>query len=373
MNSLKILFCTDGIFPHAIGGMQRHSRLLLQELANNTAVEIVVVHPHEQDIFTAHKNITEIHVKGIDKDKNYLIECYKYSQRVYNVILKHPDYIVYSQGLSVWYKTAAIKNTVIVNPHGLEPFQAIGLKAKLTAIPFKIIFKYLFKHADYVISLGGKLTAILENNISDKNKIVVLPNAVNLPENIAIKNFTQELKFLFVGRFEENKGIFYLLEAIKELNNSHIQNNYSFTFAGKGPLYSKCLKNYAHLHNVNFLGFVHDRELTELYKTCHIFILPTLYEGMPTAVMEAMSYGMPVIVTDVGATSELVDADNGFLIKAADKSALADAIKKMMNMSNTQLQQMALASLKKIKDKYTWTAVAQQHIELFYKLLTKSL
>ena len=46
-HKIEVLFCTDGIFPHAVGGMQRHSSLLIEELAATGAVELIVVHPHE--------------------------------------------------------------------------------------------------------------------------------------------------------------------------------------------------------------------------------------------------------------------------------------------------------------------------------------
>jgi glycosyltransferase involved in cell wall biosynthesis len=373
LNTLKILFCTDGIFPYAVGGMQRHSKLLIEELAKNVGVEIVVVHPHKEKIFTSYNNVSEISLPGINTNKNYLLECYKYSQKVYQIILNHPNHVVYSQGLSVWYKIAHIKNKVIVNPHGLEPFQAIGIKAKLTAIPFKIIFKYLFKHADVVISLGGKLTDILQTAISDKSKIRVLPNAVNLPDNINPKNFSKKLHFLFVGRFEYNKGIFYLLNAIEQYSNTHKSNDFTIIFAGKGPLYAQCIKKYSHLPQVKFLGYVDDNKLNELYRQCHIFVLPTLFEGMPTVVMEAMSYGMPVIVSDVGATAQLVNIDNGFLIPPANIDALVEAIKAILNKQPDELTQMGVNSINKIKYNYTWELVAQKHLDLFHELFKKSL
>ena len=80
---LGIVFCTDGIFPYQIGGMQRHSRKLIESLAKNE-IQIVVVHPHNESIFNDFDNIVEYHVKGIDISKKYLIESYYYSKRVFD-------------------------------------------------------------------------------------------------------------------------------------------------------------------------------------------------------------------------------------------------------------------------------------------------
>ena len=71
MNLLKVVFCTDGIFPHQIGGMQRHSRLLLESLAAFD-VELTVIHPHEGvQVFNDELRIKEFAIRGIDKKKNY--------------------------------------------------------------------------------------------------------------------------------------------------------------------------------------------------------------------------------------------------------------------------------------------------------------
>ena len=127
--------------------MQRHSRLLIEYLAKNKSIELIVIHPHEEKVFAVDSDIHEFSVKPIDTRKIYLLECYRYSRRVYKIINEHPRHIIYSQGLSVWYNIKKITWRLAINPHGLEAFQVISFKEKLTAVPFKIIFKYLFNHA----------------------------------------------------------------------------------------------------------------------------------------------------------------------------------------------------------------------------------
>ena len=78
---IKIAFCTDGIFPHSIGGIQRHSTLLLRELSNYQNLEIHVLHPHDFEVFQD-VNLIEHFIKPIQISRNYLLETYKYSQRI---------------------------------------------------------------------------------------------------------------------------------------------------------------------------------------------------------------------------------------------------------------------------------------------------
>ena len=333
---IKILFCTDGIFPQLVGGMQRHSRLLIEELAKYPDLELMVIHPHPEKVFSPFLNIREFSIPGKNKDNNYLLESYRYSKRVYNVIRNFEDAIIYSQGLSVWHNIEKIGHRVIINPHGLEPFQGLTVKDNLIGLPFRRIFNHLFDHARYVISLGGKLTKILQDNIQEALKIEVISNAVAKPtmNEIEILNRPnmQPLQALFVSRFAANKGIHILLRAIRELNAAGYQDAIRFYLAGKGPLYDQYNRS-NDLTNIEMPGFITDEQLEELYQSSHLFILPTLFEGMPTVVLEAMSRGLPVIVSDVGATAELVDGSNGYLIEKNNVDELKQAIIHFIGLS----------------------------------------
>jgi glycosyltransferase involved in cell wall biosynthesis len=361
----KVIFCTDGIFPHEVGGMQRHSRLLIEYLAKSGKVNLVVIHPHSQKIFSENLGIIEEPVSPIDKSKNYLLECYRYSKRVYSILVKYPDYIVYAQGLTVWYNIKKISQRLIVNPHGLEPYQCLSFKDKLIAIPFKFIFNYLFRNAAKVISLGGQLTDILDDQISfNKEKINVLPNAVILPLKQTKVSGKEKNNILFVGRFAHNKGIHILIQAIKELNEEGYSDKIIFNLGGKGPLFDY-YSNTFRLKNLNYLGFLSDEKLVELYQQNDLFVLPTLFEGMPTVVLEAMSFGMPVIVTNVGATSELVDDSNGFLIEKNNVKALKNAIVNFCNLSQEERNKMSDNSYYKVKNNFTWEKVAEKYVHIF--------
>jgi len=369
---LELLFCTDGIFPHAIGGMQRHSRLLIEELAKDADLRIIVVHPHAgQHIFNDLPDISEIAVDPGKSSGNYLLDCYNYSKKVYAVAAAHPHAVIYSQGLSVWYRISRIGQRLIINPHGLEPYQTISLRDKMITAPFRMIFGYLFRQASAIVSLGGKLTGILQQLTGDKkNKIVILPNAVNVTAPLSRTWDGAPLKFLFVGRFAFNKGIGVLLETIAALNASGYENKLFFNLVGKGPLYDEFREKYR-ADNIHFAGFTDDNQLNELYRTNDVFILPTLFEGMPTVVLEAMCYSMPVIVTDVGATRELVDEQNGFIIEKNSVDSLKEAIIKYFSMSAAERASLGDHSYRKVRDNFTWPVVAQKHKQVFQRLKNK--
>lgn len=365
----KVLFCTDGVFPHAIGGMQRHSALLAEALAATGKIELIVVHPHKEKVFTAIPNITEIALDFNFITGTYIRRLREYSKLIYNIAKEHPDAIIYSQGYSAFYGIKEIGNRVIVNPHGLEPFQAISFRDKAITTPFRLMSRRQFKYAAKIVSLGGRLTEILQHEIpgNANKKIAVLPNAVN-PGEMPKRDFTKNnLNLLFVGRFAFNKGINVLCEAIRQLNVEGYKNKLTFNLVGKGPLYEKYIKEYD-FENINFIGFADDDKLTQLYIENDLFVFPTLFEGMPTVVLEAMAVGMPVIVSDTGATAELVDSSNGYLIEKDNIRSLRWAIHSYYQLNEEQRLRLSEKSREKVMERFTWSKVADQHIELFENL-----
>lgn len=366
---MHVCFATDGIFPHVVGGMQRHSRQLIEELSKNPNITLTVIHPQGDKIFSSYPNIREYMVPSIDPEKNYLSECYNYSKKVYKIMKGKSFDVVYSQGLSVWYKASEFSDRLIVNPHGLEPFQAIGRRDKAIAVPFKFLFRRIFRKASHVVSLGGRLTDILLKN-TNPSKIVVLPNAINMPYSVEPRHRHEPLRLLFVARFAHNKGVHILMEAVQKLNKKGYKKRLQFNLVGKGPLYESYLQRYL-IPNVKFLGFVPDEELPTVYRQNDVFVFPTLFEGMPTVVLEAMSHGLPVIVSDVGATAELVDPSNGFLIERDNVNALVDAIEKMLLLNEEDFNKMANASIQKVSKGFTWHEVAARHTKLFKEIASR--
>lgn len=135
---------------------------------------------------------------------------------------------------------------------------------------------------------------------------------------------------LSVGRLAAQKGFFHLIDAIALLKNKH--NNLMFVILGEGKLHGR-LQAYARKKNVSemlhFGGFVEN--VIPYLKACEIFVLPSLYEGMPNAAMEAMSQGKPVVLTRVNGASELIpDSGKGLLIPPGDPQAIAKEVERLL-------------------------------------------
>lgn len=170
-------------------------------------------------------------------------------------------------------------------------------------------------------------------------KITVIPNGINIEYFDSIstdpelkKSFNikpDDFVIICVANLHINKGHKYLLEAFE---NVYPENkNIKLLLVGDGDekeRLQKQIENYQSKNNVLFLGKRTD--IPKLLKISDIFVLPTMFEGMSNAIMEAMACGLPVITTDIPENRVLVENNiNGLLVPIRDSSALIQTIRKM--------------------------------------------
>jgi glycosyltransferase involved in cell wall biosynthesis len=369
---MRVAVCSSGIFPLTVGGIQRHSRLLIETLAHAyPQLKIEVLHTHVgHALFKGIPNVCEHAVTARPGAGNFLNETHALSGRVADVLRTMPDAVVYAQGMDVWKGIEEFTPRLIVNPHGLESYQALTLKQKLIGVPYKMIHNHIFRHARFVVSLGGRLTSILHRHVPHASeRVVVIPNGV-LPAEGARAAETpagSPCKALFVSRLVYNKGVPDLIRSFHLLGQRGFASRISLTVAGDGPLRDRFPDDTLPPH-IRFVGSVDDAALDSLYRSSHVFVLPTLFEGMPTVVLEAMARGLPIIVTDVGATKELVDDSNGMIIPSRDPRALADALQHFLELPLEARLAMGKASIEKVARRFTWQRVAEAHYDLFFRV-----
>ncbi len=191
---------------------------------------------------------------------------------------------------------------------------------------------YLSFRISRLIVVNSKYTGNWVCSFGDfGNKIFLMyPVVGSLATNSRRREELQKgpVRILCVGNIRKNKGQMHLLQAME-----HIQQEFEITFVGlvKEKDYMDKLQEYVHTKGVSdkvrFTGFLSGRQLSEEYKRADIFVLPTLKEGFGMTVLEAMSYGLPVVASNVGAIPELVDDGvNGLLFEPENQGLLSGAI-----------------------------------------------
>lgn len=202
-------------------------------------------------------------------------------------------------------------------------------------------------------------------------RVEVLPNAVDVPDAPAAPPaHTAGTRLLFVGRFAFNKGLDLLVQVAQRLHSDGLPVH--FDLAGSGPLLAR-YQAAGLPPNVRLLGRVDDDELFRRYNECDALLLPTRFEGMPTVVLEAMARARPIIVSDVGATAQLVqDGGNGYLIPAGDADALYQAVARFVQTPPDVRRRMGLASYQLASRDFHWPLVARRHVDLLRDVAARS-
>lgn len=165
------------------------------------------------------------------------------------------------------------------------------------------------------------------STLTDNKKIEVLYNSVEVTEYIQ-KSETQQVTGLFLGRIGKRKGIYDLIETIKKLKEDNL--NFKIFIAGDGEIEeaSKIIQEEQLTNYIEILGWIDKEKARNYLKQCNFYILPSYNEGLPMSVLEAMSYSLPVITTNVGGIPEVItNNENGILIEPGNIEQLYIAIK----------------------------------------------
>ncbi|MFB2938664.1 glycosyltransferase family 4 protein [Aerosakkonemataceae cyanobacterium BLCC-F154] len=159
-------------------------------------------------------------------------------------------------------------------------------------------------------------------------KVLVLPNPVTVPLEVPERKNNGEIKISFLGKINDRKGVFDLLSAFALLPPEFKQKS-RLIVAGSGEeeKADKLIKLLSLEENVELTGWLNSVQRDRLLAETDIFVLPSYNEGLPMALLEAMSWGIPVITTPVGGIPEVVThKQNGLLVDPGDTEQLKVAL-----------------------------------------------
>ncbi|HPD58020.1 MAG TPA: glycosyltransferase family 4 protein [Smithellaceae bacterium] len=226
------------------------------------------------------------------------------------------------------------KKKIIYHFHGASfseqyPHASLGWKRRI---------KSLLEDSNIVICLSYSWkTAII--NVAPKSNITVVHNATVLPEiGEKSRKASKTVYITFLGLIGERKGIFDLLEVILRLimdgRNIHL------TVGGNGDIVRlhKEIELQGLKNHVTYAGWIVGDAKDKLLRNTDIFVLPSYGEGMPMSILEAMSYAIPVIATNVGGIPELIkDGESGYLVEPGNLDQLLEKMKKLIADENMRL------------------------------------
>jgi glycosyltransferase involved in cell wall biosynthesis len=295
---------------------------------------------------------------------------------------KSMEAILHTTSAIIWAKRhkADILHIHAIGPAILVPFaRLLGLKVVFThhgpdydRVKWGYVAKSILKlgerwgtrFANEVIvisevigkSLGQKYKRTDTNLIFNGVIQAVFAEKTDYIEKLGLK----PRKFVFtLGRFVEEKGFDLLIRAFADLN----QNEFKLVIAGDADHeipYSRHLKKLAIANNVVLTGFIKGEELKELFSQAFLFVLPSFHEGLSISLLEAMSYKLPVLVSDIPANKQVMLPENRYFM-TGDETSL-----------NAKLQEELLKKFEPVDydmSCYNWDKIALQVSDVYKKVV----
>lgn len=238
---------------------------------------------------------------------------------------------------------------------------------------YKIIspaLRMIWKQSEGIVANSAGLKKRAED-FEDRYPVYVVENGVDTDffKPDPDKREADTINILFVSRLIERKGLQYVIPKLNIIQKKVLEGagrNVHLTVVGDGPYREQLehlVNEYSCRNLVSFIGKKNKNELDIIYQSADLFILPSLWEGMPNVVLEAMASGLPVVMSPCEGSGELV-TDNGYI------SDIDDFDSKIIQICvDGELRtRMSQNSIRAVKERFSWQRAANEYLKLMEKL-----
>lgn len=316
----------------------------------------------EKIIFSESNNLRFYFVDAISISIPNFITEFPYFLHFENIVKQYQPDIIHVNTLPFLTSLQAIavarrmRIPGILHVHGV-----IGMRnwlldtAQRTFI--RTVLRKAFHDATLIICLTKSDSLEVQRLGCPHEKIRIIPNGVDI-EKFKPSNRRLDDLIFWGGRFIPQKGLEYLIEAFALITKERPKAKLMMT--GNGPLFPKIyglVKRYKLEKNVLFRGYVARNTMPDLLGVASVYVLPSLKEGMPYALLEAMACGLPVIGSNIpGVNDVIVNGENGLLVPPRDPKALAEAILTLLNDVKMR-KKLGQNARELIVKKYNWNKI----------------
>ncbi|ELY37684.1 LPS biosynthesis protein [Natronorubrum tibetense GA33] len=205
-------------------------------------------------------------------------------------------------------------------------------------------------------------------NWNVNTEVRIIPNGIDTDRFAPDPEIDRKKQILFVARLKYNKGAQFLLEAFSTLADEF--SDYSIKIVGDGPMREKLPSIAAELgvrDCVSFTGELPNHELPRHYNESELFVLPSLNEGLPRTVLEAMACETPVITSDLEQLGPVVEGA-GYTVPTESTEALAERLDDLLG-SEERREGFGKTGRKKVIESYSWDDTVRETTEEYYSVI----
>ena len=373
---MKIAFIGQKGIPAKSGGIERHvEELATRMAAQGHAVFVYVRSNYTEKGLREYKGVRLIHLpniqtKHLDAITHTLLASFDAVFRGYDIVHYHgigPSLLSWIPKILNW------KTTVVATLHCQDYYhQKWNVLARSVLrmgefmccmIPDKtiVVSKLLRQH---VLQAYGTETAVIPNGAE--------VNAIKEANALTQWGIRPKKYVLYAGRLIKHKGAHYLIEAFKQLEDSaRVPNAFKLVIVGDGfhtQDYVEYLKTISDgRESIVFTGAQTGETLAQLFSNAYLFVLPSETEGLSLALLEAMGYGLGVLVSDIKENLEPLGS-NGFVFKNKNVNDLRDQLAYVLNRAD-EVQKMGEKAHTHVEDHYSWNSIARDTLALYGEVI----
>ena len=364
---MKILRVVSDLYPSVVGGIGIHAHRMSTEQARR-GHEVTVLTLNQKklpetefvDGYQVFRFPSYFTMCGNSFAPGLILEIMRRRKSV-DIIHAH-SHLFFSTNVCVLARLLHSAPLVITN-HGLISASA---PAWLNTLYKHTVSRVTFHIADHIICYTDIEKENIEKLGIDPNKITVIHNGVDITlfaPGDSEKN-TYNKQILWVGRYVPGKGVEYLIEAFSQIRNkipdAHL------VLVGEGPGKNSVEEQLCELQirsSVTLIDTIDNSELPKMYNQSDVFVLPSIMEGVPRTLLEAMACGVPVVTTNL---SHLVDIVNGagLVVPSKNSQLLTDAILTILD-DESQAKLMGDLGKIKVQNQYSWEDTVKKTLELY--------
>ncbi len=373
---MKVAFIGQKGMPAKFGGVERHVEELASEIAKNGHEVFVYVRNNYTDKkINQYRGVKLIHLPSITT-KNLDAISHTFLASVH-ALFQNYDVVHYQAigpSMLSWIIKLLKRKTIVVSTFHCQDYY--HQKWSWFAKKMLLVGEWMSCNIpDKTIVVSKSLGEYAREKYEIEPETIY--NGTRIEENFDWSNLEKwnlrKNKYVvYVGRLIKHKGVHYLIEAFKKLvREKRIPQDFKLVIVGDGFYtddYVSELKELAkNNEDIIFTGNLEGLELRSVFAGAHLFVQPSESEGLSIAILEAMSYGVPILASDIKENTDVVE-DIGEIFKTNDVVDLKDKLATMINEEigvNPKIE----AAKKMVEIKYNWESISQKTISLYIRLL----